>query len=561
LSDRRLWSLENLLRRFLSVRSPSEAGPAVVSYLRELWGRGPAFVLYLDPSDGRLRGTCSAGDDEVAWELDPVSTPGVLSSALTSTAPSRPVTLHARALPPPADGARCAVMVPLATGGSETDGAGCARVDCLARSGQPATCGAGSLPRGAWTRDALTCGRLPVVGLVGVAGDPGEPPPTDQDVAMVSAVAHAVAPLYRSFRVAHILGGVDRFRGEILESLDEGIIATSLRGDVLTLNQAAESISGVTRGDAIGRPIGDVLRDETGGRIDVRRARRAPHGRFADQRRIVRPDGTLLPVRLSVTPLAVARHGFRGLLVRVADLSRLVEMEQEIRRLDRLAALGRVAAAVAHEIRNPLAGIAAGVQYLARLLPPDAARAGHVERIDDEITRLDRIVGDLFTVAHPRPPCRQPTQVRGVLERVVENLSTLSAPRRVRLELRGEAPEAAIDADQIQQVFFNLVKNAIEVSPEDERVEIHLRARRDAGSERVVVEVKDRGAGIPFSQLEEIFEPFYTTKDGGTGLGLYVSHGIIERHGGKLRVKTVEGIGTTFAVELPVALSEGVCIS
>lgn len=230
-------------------------------------------------------------------------------------------------------------------------------------------------------------------------------------------------------------------------------------------------------------------------------------------------------------------------------------MEERIRQLDRLAVLGRFTAAIAHEIRNPLTGVSTGVQYLTRGMAEGSQEREHAHFILSEVDRLNRIVEDLFRVTHPHPLHTAPIAVEGFLERALHSLAGLPEKSGVRVVRRfaAELPPVPMDADQMQQVAINLIKNALEATPAGGTVTLTTGTRRgrDGESDWAWFRVHDTGTGMSPETMKSIFEPFFTNKQQGTGLGLYISHGIVERHGGHLRVDSREGEGATFTVELP----------
>ncbi len=275
-------------------------------------------------------------------------------------------------------------------------------------------------------------------------------------------------------------------------------------------------------------------------------------------------DGSPVPASLTTSLLRNERRGVYGAIATFVDLTPLKRAEEHARQLDRLAALGRFTSSVAHEIRNPLTGIAAGVQYLARALADAAPQQENLEFILSEIRRLDRIVQDLFDITHPRRLQFEAAPIEDTLRRSLQSLDALIAERGAYLttDLPPRIPPVAHDPDQIQQVFINLIKNAVEASMPGGQIAISVASGlpgRAAGgpalgpsAQTVLVRVEDKGAGIPPETLKTIFEPFFTTKPGGTGLGLYISHDIVKRHGGSLSVQSEPGRGTTFTVELPL---------
>jgi signal transduction histidine kinase len=215
---------------------------------------------------------------------------------------------------------------------------------------------------------------------------------------------------------------------------------------------------------------------------------------------------------------------------------------------------------VAHEIRNPLAGIGAGVEYLGTRLDPAAPEQEDLRFVLAETQRLNRIVSELLDYAHPRPLHREPLEVGDLVPRVEHALEPHLASRSVRLECRGPLPLAILgDPDRVQQILLNLVKNAVEAAPGGSTVRLEWSAKggeEAAEGNQVRFLIIDRGPGMTAEQQAQAFEPFYTTKATGTGLGLHMAQAIAEQHGGSLRLLSVPGEGTTAVLELPAARAE-----
>jgi signal transduction histidine kinase len=235
--------------------------------------------------------------------------------------------------------------------------------------------------------------------------------------------------------------------------------------------------------------------------------------------------------------------GLAGALARAqVDKERL---GAELSQRNRLAALGRVAAGVAHEVRNPLASIKLRVD-LGRIRPDTPAQlAGELASVSDEITRLDRLVADLLVVAGRRSGPRASTALGALVEQRVGLLSPWAEDRGVRIAVSGGAT-CALDADAVSRAVDNLVRNAVEASPAEGAVEVEV-LDDDRGAH---VRVKDHGAGVDDARREELFEPFFTTKPEGTGLGLALSRAIAASHGGTLTYARQAGT-TCFELTFP----------
>lgn len=237
-----------------------------------------------------------------------------------------------------------------------------------------------------------------------------------------------------------------------------------------------------------------------------------------------------------------------------AAVNRMAErraaLETTVRQQDRLAALGKVVAGVAHEIRNPLNSIRLGLELLGRRLEKGTARVGEVREAMEEVDRLDRILARLLAFGRPALEDRALQPITPLVERAVAMVNKQSEQKGVSIQVESEEtppPEADVDGLQVEQVVINLLLNAIEASPSGGSV--HVGVTGDDGSVRVVV--SDDGPGIPDDVRDHVFDPYFTTRDAGNGLGLAVSREVMAHHGGSLSFETEIG-GTTFTIRLPV---------
>jgi len=395
------------------------------------------------------------------------------------------------------------------------------------------------------------CGRCEfrhVVALMGVEG-------TDAPDQMVKleAIAPSLGPILVNLGLKEALDLEARFRDEVIENLPLGIVAMDTRGRTVTWNRAAESITGLDREAVRTTPVPRLVPDRAWHQTLVKSLEDGTQT-VGLEHDVVRPDGSSVPVEMSTAPLRDSEGRIRGAVATLLDVSSLKQMEVRIRQLDRLAALGRFASSVAHELRNPLTGIATGVQYLSRGFPEGDERHESVSFILKEVVRLNTIIQDLFTATKPRALNLRPTSLAEVAAWAVRGASPAAVASGIRIvvEDADDWPMALVDSDQIQQVLLNLVQNAVQATPPGGS--IRLRARRREGAHGgAVIEVEDSGAGIPAEHLPRIFEPFYTTRPKGTGLGLFVAHGIVQRHGGTLEAESGVGKGARFRIFLPDA--------
>ena len=236
----------------------------------------------------------------------------------------------------------------------------------------------------------------------------------------------------------------------------------------------------------------------------------------------------------------------------------LKESQAILRRADRLSSLGLLTAGLAHEIRNPLVAIRTFTQLLPERYEDAEFREGFQGLALKEVDRICGLINDLLSFARPSKPNVAPENVNDVVDNVARILEAQSKEKNVDItrEFAEDLPKAWIDREQTKQVFMNLILNAIQAMTNGGTIVISTRlsAKNDVEliREYVQIEIRDTGIGIPAEDLEHIFDPFFTSKEEGSGLGLAVSHQIVQEHGGLVTVESTVGKGTSFFVHLPV---------
>jgi signal transduction histidine kinase len=244
------------------------------------------------------------------------------------------------------------------------------------------------------------------------------------------------------------------------------------------------------------------------------------------------------------------------------DKARLIE-KQQIQydnlaiQTDKLSSLGRMAAGIAHEINNPLAGILLYSSNLVKKVPETGPLKKGLEVIIHETIRCRGIIQELLEFSRQREPLKVLADLNGVVEKALSIVSNEFRLNRISLEKRlsDTLPSVLIDVNQIEQVFINFLMNAVEAI--QGQGEVWVRSYKDEDNQSVVVEIEDSGMGIPKEHLEKIFDPFFSTKPKGTGLGLAVNYGIIQKHGGEIKVSSQPGRGTTMTIRLPYDQAKG----
>ena len=276
-------------------------------------------------------------------------------------------------------------------------------------------------------------------------------------------------------------------------------------------------------------------------------------------------EGRTVPVSVVTAPLFARDGSVEGAVVVVRDLSRIRQLENEVRRGETLAAAGRMAVGLAHEIRNPLGAIRGAVQLLARELGADSRLQEYTDVLKKEVDRVNRIIEMLLDLGRPVQVRRAPLNLHQLLERVTLLHQEAARAANVTFVRRYDPslPPILGDEDRLLQVFHNLVVNALDAMKQGGRLTLTTRVSLNplygkvdvGGGQRPMVEaqVADEGPGMPAAVRARIFDPFFTTKERGLGLGLALCHRIIEEHRGAIQVDSTEGRGTVVTCFLPVA--------
>jgi len=348
---------------------------------------------------------------------------------------------------------------------------------------------------------------------------------------------------------------------DVLNSLSGGLLTVDQAGRVGHFNPAAERILGL----AVEQVRGRELRAAFAGRAPLLHEKlerslreRAPIHRFELQ--VAQAGGNTRPIGLSTSLLRTAGGEERGLLATFQDLSDVRRMQERVRRADRLAAVGELAASIAHEIRNPLAAIANSTDMLRDELPVKGEQRKLMDLIVKESERLNRILDDFLEYARVRPVQAQVVPVAHALDEVVTLLRChpdIGDQLSIRVEDRtGGRAQVRVDEPQMKQVYVNLALNAFEAMEHRGTLTVVIEpcAGDDVGlldTPCVRLVFRDTGPGVAPGEETAIFEPFHTTKTHGTGLGLSIASRIVESHGGRIDVATHPEGGAEFSIYLP----------
>jgi two-component system sensor kinase FixL len=343
----------------------------------------------------------------------------------------------------------------------------------------------------------------------------------------------------------------ERWRS-IIESAVDAIIVIDSRGQVEAFNPGAERLFGYREADVVGRNVSGLMPSPYREEHDdyLSRYLRTGEAKIIGIGRDVtgqRGDGSLFPLHLSVGEMVLGgERKFTGIL---HDLTSRVRMEEQLREQAALVRLGEMAAVIAHEVRNPLAGIRGAVQVIGGRLPKDSREAAVVGEVISRIDTLSALIQDLLLFARPPQPRPTPVDVVPLVVSTAELMKSDPALSGIRIDVEGSAPPIAADAELLKIVFLNLLVNSAHAMGGQGRIRVSVDVAGACGR----VTVTDNGSGIPADIREKIFTPFFTTKSRGTGLGLPTAKRLVEAHQGTIRIECPPSGGTAVTVELPLA--------
>lgn len=340
------------------------------------------------------------------------------------------------------------------------------------------------------------------------------------------------------------------FNDRIIESMRSGLVTTDLLGHIITFNRAAEEITGHRATDVRGNKIftifGDIGKQIEAGLESIRSRTRLP--RFDIGCRTA--DGREIHLGFSVAPLVDEADNSRGYVLTFQDLTEVMELEREVRRQERLAALGKMAAGLAHEIRNPLASMRGSVQVLASELSFSQDQSQLMQIVLRESDRLNRIVSDFLTYARPPKIERSVIELSSLLSETIallRNSPELLPEHVITEDYPGEPLLYQGDPNQMRQIFWNLARNAIQAMPQGGELHVTLEAKQNGD---VTIAFRDAGHGMSREQKDRLFEPF-NSSSGGTGLGMAIVYQLVRDHNGSVLVESETGNGTRIAIRLP----------
>jgi len=350
---------------------------------------------------------------------------------------------------------------------------------------------------------------------------------------------------------------------QIIANLEDGVVVLNPDGQIVIFNEAAEMLTEISESRALELTSDQLFKREPW--IIELVAKTSP-----PRKESARSEGDLLtrwgqkiPISVAASPLHDREHQFLGTVLLLRDIKHRKELEEDLKRADRLVLMGTLAAGLAHEIRNPLGGIKGAAQLLRRSVDEQSALRQYTDIMVREVDRVTRLIESLLNLSRPPELSLAPVNIHEILEDalLLESQTVGGGSVQIKKNFDPSLPPVRADRSQLMQVFLNLVKNAFQAMERGGvltvatrlETDFHIRGKGTRRNRFIWVDIADQGSGIKESDLAHIFSPFFTTKNSGTGLGLATCYQIIKEHGGLIRVESTEGKGTTFKVSLVVA--------
>jgi PAS domain S-box-containing protein len=343
------------------------------------------------------------------------------------------------------------------------------------------------------------------------------------------------------------------FSESVIQGMNSGLMTIDLDSSITSVNRAAVGILKAPEEKLVGRPLRELLTARYQILFSTERIA-AGVVKLEDQLEFVPENGDPILVGFSLSPRRDREGNVVGAILIFRDLSDLRKLRENMRHMDRLASMGELTAGIAHEIRNPLAGIKTIAQALKGEMAEDDPKVEYLERIIKEINRINQLLQDFFAFARPQRPRFITVDPRQVVERVVELLTRNLEEARIQVvrQYAGVLPNIQADPNQLHQVVLNLFINAIQAMTDGGVLRLGLSADNTQDPPMVVLNVSDTGSGMTDDVRVKIFDPFFTTKPSGTGLGLSVTFKVVAEHHGFINVDSKPDEGTTVKVSLPL---------
>ena len=351
---------------------------------------------------------------------------------------------------------------------------------------------------------------------------------------------------YRATRAS--LSRIKAFSDNVVENVPIGLFVVDNHGKIATFNSGAESILQLSASDAIGQEASRIIPIEL---LDEIHHSKSHNEVVEKETECTTLKGNRIPLEIAASSLKDEDGNFLGNVLLFKDLTEVHTLRREVTRSQRLASVGRLAAGVAHEIRNPLSSIKGFATYFKERYPDRLEDQQTASIMIQEVDRLNRVVGQLLELARPISVKKQHIVMQALLEDSIKLIEDRATAKGISIQTKYDANVNSVwgDPDRINQILLNVYLNAIDSMESGGELNVVLSSNSE--DNEIYIRISDTGGGINPEHLSKIFDPYFTTKSTGTGLGLAIAHNIIEALDGRITVESDLDVGTTFTVVLP----------
>lgn len=396
-----------------------------------------------------------------------------------------------------------------------------------------------------------------ILGIVGVDRYRTRMKITQDDVESLTIFANEASIIIENARLYQALSDEKALLDSIIRCSANGVIVSDIMGNIINMNPRAEEILNIPREQALKLRIQEVLNFSNQERLKIYQALKKKEDVHFFDYPYTRSDEKKLFLNLSGFAVLDEIQNTLGAVTIISDLTGKKRMDDYLQRVEKFAALGRIAAGIAHEIRNPLAAIYTTVQNLESELSDNSEAKSDLKNIMQEIDRVESLIREVMNLVRTVPLQVEEFDIHNLITSTLSLLRKEMNKKRITLRTNYNAIPSIIRADpnRLRQVFLNLTINAVECLNDYGKISLETETKSLQEEKAwISIEIADNGVGIAPEHISRIFDPFFTTKKGGTGLGLAVTHKIIEDHNGRIEVESQKGKGTVIRVLLPIAV-------
>ncbi len=355
-------------------------------------------------------------------------------------------------------------------------------------------------------------------------------------LALGSGALFFIFVIQNFYIVEKTLQSTEDYASKIVDSMPNGLISIDEHGTIVTYNQNALDLLNMPESEIVGLNLNKLIDLKKTGISKTLSGRSTVMNQEINYKK---HDGKNNPLLISATPLKSENHDRSGAVILLSDLHKIRSLEERVRQSEKLAALGKLSAGVAHEIRNPLSSIRGFAGFLANALSEHPREQNYAQIMVREVDRINHVVSDLLTFAKPNKIQTANVKIQELIAHTKALVGADAKSRGIKIieKIHPPIPEVLLDENQITQAILNLLLNAVQFSPEGSGV-VEIGAKWNARQNELNLWVKDNGPGLSSEQRRNMFDPFYTTRKLGTGLGLAIVHNIMTNHGGHVRVES-----------------------